>query len=504
MVVIGDILAAKYKVEKTLGKGGMGYVVAARHLQLDQQVAIKILIPELTENEDAVARFLREARAAVRIRSEHIVRVLDVGTLDDGTPFMVMEFLEGKDLAKELEERHKLPVGEAIDYVLQVCEGLAEAHAVGIVHRDLKPANLFITRKSDGSDLIKILDFGISKALIMEGQPSQPSLTSTQGIMGSPHYMSPEQVRKPKTVDTRSDIWSLGIILHEFLTGTPPFASETPMAILAAVVSDEPPEMRSSRFDVPDGLQTVVSRCLAKEPSRRYADVVELALALKPFSPQTGEAAFNRISAILRSAKDRGNSKPKPSAWPSDGPTLESGNAPTTPDDRLDDRPKNTAAGWGSSQAGTRQSRTRLVAAITAGGAAMAFAGALGNTIRARSTPTDASVTATSGSSIGMPAISEPPPVAILPPTAIEKSIAIEAREAGAELSAVRDAAASTAAMQAVAPPPKPAGPALPARPAAPAEKVPAPKREEKTAAPKPDKPAAVDTKPSDPLDGRR
>src|SRR5450432_2680148 len=145
VVVIGDILAAKYKVEKTLGKGGMGYVVAARHLQLDQQVAIKILVPELTENEDAVARFLREARAAVRIRSEHIVRVLDVGTLDDGTPFMVMEFLEGKDLAKELEERNKLPVGEAIDYVLQVCEGLAEAHAVGIVHRDLKPANLFIT-----------------------------------------------------------------------------------------------------------------------------------------------------------------------------------------------------------------------------------------------------------------------------------------------------------------------------------------------------------------------
>src|SRR5262245_55738847 len=170
VVVVGDIVAAKYKVERMLGKGGMGYVVAARHMQLDQPVAIKILVPELAENQDAVARFLREARAAVKIRSEHIVRVLDVGTLDDGTPFMVMEFLEGRDFAREIEERKTLPVRDAVDYVLQVCEGLAEAHSLGIVHRDLKPANLFITRKSNGTELVKILDFGISKALVIEGQ----------------------------------------------------------------------------------------------------------------------------------------------------------------------------------------------------------------------------------------------------------------------------------------------------------------------------------------------
>jgi eukaryotic-like serine/threonine-protein kinase len=418
-----------------------------------------------------------------------------------------MEFLEGKDLAKELEERKKLPVSEAIDYVLQVCEGLAEAHAVGIVHRDLKPANLFITRKSDGSDLIKILDFGISKALITEGQAIQPTLTSTQGIMGSPHYMSPEQVRKPKTVDTRSDIWSLGVILHEFLTGTPPFASETPMAILAAVVSDEPPEIRSSRFDAPEGLQAVVSTCLAKEPSRRYADVVELALALKSFVPRTGDASFNRISAILRS---RGSSAPKPVMWPTDAPTLESGNAPaTTPDD---ERPKHTAAGWGSSQAGSRQSRTRLVAAITAGGAALAFAAALGYSVRARTIPPpDGLVPATTGPSISGPSVPAssipvPPPAPLPLAGALDKPTVVEAPDAGADPATIRDAGAASATGHAAAAPPKPAAPTplAAARPPAPAEKTPAPKRDEKAAAPKTDKPPVVDTKAADPLDGRR
>jgi serine/threonine-protein kinase len=499
VVVVGDILAAKYKVEKTLGKGGMGYVVAARHLQLDQQVAIKILVPELVENEDAVARFLREARAAVKIRSDHVARVLDVGTLDDGTPFMVMELLEGTDLAKELEERKRLPVGDAVDWVLQVCEGLADAHAVGIVHRDLKPANLFRTRKSDGSDLIKILDFGISKALVPDTGQGAPSLTATQGVMGSPHYMSPEQVRKPKTVDQRSDIWSLGVILHEFLTGTPPFASETPMAILAAVVSDEPPEIRSARFDVPDGLQQVVSTCLSKDAGHRYADVVELALALKPFAPQTGEASFNRISAILRSAKDR-QSVPKPVLWPSNAPTLESGNAPpnTTPDEK----PKHTVPGWGSSQAGSRPNRTRLAAIVTALVAMFAFAAALGYTIRGRGGSGEAPVMSNAG-----PSTPAAPVVAPSPPTAAEKPVAIVAEqpEAGAISAAAIDAGAAIVAVQ----PPTPSKPVVAAaapatRPPSPIEKAPAPKREEKAAAPKHEDKPPPEAKPSDPLDGRR
>src|SRR5262245_41429609 len=182
----------------------MGYVVAARHIQLEQQVAIKILMPELCENEDAVARFLREARVSVRIQSEHIARVLDVRTLDDGAPYMVMEFLEGRDLAHELEDKHRLPIAEAVDFILQACEALAEAHALGIVHRDLKPTNLFRTRRADGSAFVKVLDFGISKALVPDAKTM--NLTSTQDLIDSPFYMSPEQVRKPKTINTRSDI----------------------------------------------------------------------------------------------------------------------------------------------------------------------------------------------------------------------------------------------------------------------------------------------------------
>jgi serine/threonine-protein kinase len=508
VIGVGDVVADKYKVEKTLGKGGMGYVVAARHMQLDQQVAIKVLIPELAENEDAVARFLREARAAVKIRSEHIVRVLDVGTLDDGAPFMVMEFLEGRDLAREMEERKRLPVGDAVDYVLQVCEGLAEAHAVGIVHRDLKPANLFITRKSDGTNLVKILDFGISKALMVEGQASPVPITATQGVMGSPHYMSPEQVRKPKTVDTRSDIWSLGVILHEFLTGTPPFASETPMAILAAVVSDEPPEIRSTRFDVPDALQTVVSTCLAKEPSRRYADVVELALALKAFAPGSGDASFNRISAILRTAKDRSASVPKPLMWPSSAPTLESGNAPPM---GPDEKTKNTEAGWGSSQAGSRQSRTRMIATITAGAAALAFAAAVGYSVAARS-GRDAAITTATGASIGAPPTPTAPPIpapsSIAAPTitpAPEKPVVIEAQEAGAQPTAARDAGVAVT-VQAAAASPKSAPIAQTPPVTTPLQKPPATKRDEKPVAPKPrdEKPAADQAKEGDPLDGRR
>jgi eukaryotic-like serine/threonine-protein kinase len=373
VVDIGDILAGKYKVERVLGRGGMGYVVAARHNQLDQQVAIKILMPELCENEDAVARFLREARASVRIQNDHIARVLDVGTLDDGAPYMVMEFLEGRDLAHELEDRHLLPVGEAVDFMLQACEALAEAHALGIVHRDLKPANLFRTRRPDGSPFIKVLDFGISKAIVPDAKAV--SLTSTQGLIGSPFYMSPEQVRKPKTVDTRSDIWSLGVILHELLSGAPPFLSDTPLSILAAVVTDPAPLVRSMRDDVPEGLQAVILKCLEKEPARRYADIPALAHALSPFAPIGAAAAVARISAIARSAKERvitGGERAQPT---SDVPTLESRkplhDTPTLESPRVsvEDQLKQTDAGWGHSKSMSGRSRKRLAAAAMAAAA---------------------------------------------------------------------------------------------------------------------------------------
>jgi serine/threonine protein kinase len=303
-VEIGDVVADKYRVESVLGRGGMGYVVAANHAQLDRRVAIKLLNPEYCESADAVARFLREARASVRIESEHVAKVLDVGTLDSGAPYMVMELLEGQDLAHELRARSVLPVDDAIDYVLQACEALAEAHALGIVHRDLKPANLFKTCRTDGSPLIKVLDFGISKALVAEGQAAI-SLTSSQDLVGSPPYMSPEQVRRPKSVDVRSDIWSLGVILHEFLGGRAPFAADAPMSVLAAVVSDPPESLRSLRPDLPETLYDVVSKCLEKDPSDRYQEILDLVDALTPCAPDAAKSAFSRIKAIVQSAKRR-------------------------------------------------------------------------------------------------------------------------------------------------------------------------------------------------------
>jgi serine/threonine-protein kinase len=223
----GELLAGKYRLERLLGEGGMGYVVAATHEHLQQRVAVKFLAAGYAENSDAAARFLREARAAVRIQSEHIARVLDVGELEDGAPYMVMEFLSGCDLARELFTNGGLEVPTAVDYLLQACEAVAEAHSLGVIHRDLKPANLFLTRRPDGTPFVKVLDFGISKAITPEsgGPGDSPSLTAAQALLGSPAYMSPEQARKPKSVDFRADIWAFGVILYEFLDGNPPSRS---------------------------------------------------------------------------------------------------------------------------------------------------------------------------------------------------------------------------------------------------------------------------------------
>jgi eukaryotic-like serine/threonine-protein kinase len=323
LVDVGDILAGKYRVERVLGRGGMGYVVSAFHTQLGQSVAVKFMNPELCEREEPVTRFLREARAAVRIKNEHVARVLDVGTLESGAPYMVMEYLDGHDLAEELDKRIQLPTYAAVDYLLQASEAIAEAHALGIVHRDLKPANLFLTRRLDGTPLIKVLDFGISKALVdEEGQPAS-SLTATQALIGSPQYMSPEQVRKPKTVDGRSDVWALGVILYELLSGRQPFAGDVAMSVLAAVVSDPAPSIRELRPDVPVELERVILRCLEKKPEARYQSVAELAQALEPFAPPTAVPSIQRISGTLRT--------PTPLRISGEMPTLQAPDGSTPP-----------------------------------------------------------------------------------------------------------------------------------------------------------------------------
>jgi serine/threonine protein kinase len=305
MVQQGDLLAGKYRVENVLGEGGMGYVVAALHEQLNQRVAVKLLSPLLSENEDSVTRFLREARAAVRIRSEHVARVLDVGELPDGSPYMVMEYLLGRDLAAEIGERQQFEVTQAIDYLLQACEAVAEAHSIGLIHRDLKPSNLFLTYRPDGSPLVKVLDFGISKAIVPEeGELELPaSLTATHSVLGSPSYMSPEQVRRPKSVDVRTDIWSLGTILYEFLVGEGPFPGDSPLAVLAAVVSDPTPSIRDKRQDVPPELEAVVVKCLRKDPAERYRTIAEFAEVLAPFASAASLPSISRISGIIRSSQ---------------------------------------------------------------------------------------------------------------------------------------------------------------------------------------------------------
>lgn len=303
MIQEGDVVAGKYRIERAIGAGGMGYVMAAVHVQLGQRVAVKFLAPNLCEENDSVTRFLREARSAVKIQSEHVARVLDVGELPDGTPYMVMEYLSGRDLADELDQPGQLEIPVAIDYLLQAAEAVAEAHSLGVIHRDLKPANLFLTRRPDGTPLVKVLDFGISKAITKNenGVDPEASLTEANSLLGSPAYMSPEQIRRPKEVDARTDIWSLGAILFELLTGDPPFGAESPVSLLAAVVSDPLPKLREQRPDVPAELEDVIAKCLEKKPEHRHQTVADLATALLPFAPNSIHSV-SRISGILRAS----------------------------------------------------------------------------------------------------------------------------------------------------------------------------------------------------------
>ncbi len=313
---IGEVLAQKYRVESVVGRGGMGVVVAARHLQLGQAVAIKLLtLPQDEDRRDeAIARFLNEAQAAARLQSDHVVRIYDVGQLDGGLPFMVMELLVGSDLGTLLEERGPLPEAEAVDYVLQACAGVADAHQMGIVHRDLKPSNLFVTRRSDGLPLLKVLDFGISKQLSDPGSGQHvPTFTNTRTLMGSPNYMSPEQVRDARRVDGRADIWALGIIVQELITNAPVFRGESFPGVCAAIVADPPTPVRSLRPDVSLALEAIIERCLQKDVSKRFQSVAELAAALSPLGVRA-TISGSGPQALVYSSQPRASQGAKSSA----------------------------------------------------------------------------------------------------------------------------------------------------------------------------------------------
>jgi len=284
-LAMGDRIG-NYVVERVIGSGGMGLVVAARHEGLNELVAIKVLRPKAASDEVHAERFAREARAIAKIKSEHVVRVLDAAAPEGGAPFIVMEYLVGRDLARILREEGKMPVLQAAGMMLQICEAVASAHAVGVIHRDLKPSNFFVTTRTDGQPLVKVLDFGISKAIGQDGLVD-PNLTETQAVFGSPTYMSPEQIRSAKHVDQRSDIWSLGVGFYEILTGKLPFAADNVAGLLASIVADPPFYPRGFVPELPEALEILLLQCLAKDARERVQSVAELAFRIAPFAPPT-------------------------------------------------------------------------------------------------------------------------------------------------------------------------------------------------------------------------
>ena len=291
---VGAVLGGKYRVERQLGQGNMGVVLAARSVNLGRPCAIKLILAQRggqKAQEEARSRFLREARAAAMLSSTHAVKIWDTGTLEDGSPFMVMELLDGKDLAVVLRERGPLPVDDAVTYVLQVCEAVAEAHAKGIVHRDLKPANLFLTTGFDGGPVVKVVDFGISRIAADAGR-----LTGTGIMLGSPFYMSPEAMRAARDVDGRADVWALGVILYELLTGKTPFRAETIEQVMAKILFEPPVPIETHRPGLPASLVAVILQALEKDRDRRFGSVAAFGAALAPHASPRSARYVARIA----------------------------------------------------------------------------------------------------------------------------------------------------------------------------------------------------------------
>jgi serine/threonine-protein kinase len=373
----GEIVAGKYRVERVLGVGGMGVVVSARHTTLDQIVAIKFLVANRFDSrEEAVGRFLAEARAAAQIESDYVCRVFDVGTLPNGIPFMVMEHLEGRDLDEEIQTRGQLDLVEAVDYVLQAADALAAAHQLGIVHRDIKPANLFLAVRPDGTRRVKVLDFGISKA---GEQLDVPRVTAGATTLGTPAYMSPEQVRASSDVDARTDIWGLGSILYELLTGQMAFVGDTMKAILDHVMNDDPCPMSALRRGVPSELEEIVMRCLERDRERRWPSAATFARALAPYG---SVATFGQLASVQRELGSFNSIypiRPATSGTHSMEPMVANvrSSVPTLPDLAEIRAREATVQDWSKVRARKRWARAGLTGIVTVACLVAAFVGAV-------------------------------------------------------------------------------------------------------------------------------
>lgn len=293
-VAVGDILARKYRVERVLGQGNMGVVVAATHIDLGHPVALKMMLPDKEQTPELRERFLREARAAVRLKSQHVAKVLDVGTDENDMPYIAMEFLEGDDLLAILKKNGPLPFEAAVEYILQTCEAVGEAHAAGIVHRDLKPANMFLTRDVSGAPCIKVLDFGISKVM-----GAELALTQEAQSLGSPLYMSPEALGSAKNVDHRTDIWALGVCLYQLVAGKTPFHAPNMGELCGRILAGSPTPISEYRQDAPPGFESAILRCLERDRDRRYEHAAAFAHALAPFAPQRARMYVERIARVV-------------------------------------------------------------------------------------------------------------------------------------------------------------------------------------------------------------
>lgn len=298
-VGLGETFADKYRLDRVIGEGGMGIVVLAHHLELDQPVAIKFLLDSMAQSPEGAERFRREARAAARIQSDHVARVYDVGVIENGNRYMVMEYLRGHDLAREIANQGGLPIAYATRLMLEALEAIVEAHAAGIIHRDLKPANIYLAERSDGRVRVKVLDFGISKS-IGTTSSAELSLTTTSAWIGSPLYMAPEQMQSARSVDHRADIWSMGAIFYEILAGVPPFLAESLPQLCTMLLTVDAAPVSRKRPEVPADLESIVMRCLSRDPNLRYQHATEVLEALQAFASTISGANQGALSQPAR------------------------------------------------------------------------------------------------------------------------------------------------------------------------------------------------------------